>query len=378
MSTNTPVQAPPNFDNMLHSRTGMHSHGEAYMHGGHGSNFGMFTGLNNSYGLTGYGGDQGMGKNGVDMMMDHGSQYNDPSHFTDDQLQMYAQHAGYGSYGGDQQAHGSRGNATPARKARKQMTRDDDGEGTAPPLSKKDRKKNRDYAKQAKKDKASRKNRKDSVHDYDVSGEQQTGNFFTDENFGNIPIANDTGRGFDQTFGQNMPNITYPMTTFEQQQAPTLTASPTDIGFDFKGGLPLPSTMPNFQNNSTGITPHFNNFSFGDTNNFGSHGADFPMQTTEFDGFEDYTHFGGNVNDNGMATLNSSFSSSNDTSTAGSQGDQTLPSMQFSADDGAGLRLANTWMPDTTGTGMGMGMGDDGQGEQDHDMFSFVNHESFH
>lgn len=360
------MQTPPNFDSMLHSRTGMHAYGDNYTHESNASHFqAPFTGLNNAYGPGTYGAMS-------NMVPDQEAQT--PRIFlqTADQLQMQAQRGGfegsgdgfegYGASTGDQDGCAQYGGpATPARKASKKAGghKNKGGENSVPtPLSKKSKRTGQDTAKGNLKRNDGRKQRKDSVMQVDdavVDNLQQqqalpfNEDFYTHanhDNFGNIPIANDTGCGIGGNFGGqingNVPNFSFPFITPGPQQVKPLTSSPADMngGFTtggFVAGLPARHNSGNIGN--TGITPAFNSFGF-DT------GSNFTMPSNNSLDNSDYGAFGGSSNG-----MNSSFSSSGsgEVSTNGSQSDQAA-TMSFNAGAGA---------DGTAGVGLGMDMGTD-------------------
>lgn len=347
------MQAPPNFDSMLHSRTGMHAYGDNYTHESNASQSqAPFTGLNIAYGPGTYGAMPYM-------VPDQEAQIPRVFQQTADQLQMQAQRGGFEGYGasaGDQGGRVEYGDsATPARKASKKAGNTGEG-GDPTPLSIKTMKKSQDSGKGNLKRDAGRKQRKDSVMQVDdavvTNFQQQAPPFHNDsythtnnDNYGNIPIANETGLGIGSNFGgqvnSSVPNFSFPFNIHDTQQMQPLAASPTDMNGDFTangfvGGLPAPHNGGNSGN--TGITPDFNSFSFDAGANFNMPG------NNNFDNI-DFGAFGGSSNG-----LDGSFSSSGsgDVSTNGSQSDHAT----MSFDAGAGADGA-------TGVGLGMSMGTD-------------------
>lgn len=327
-------------------------------------------------------------------MVIHGSQFNSPPQHVPDQLPIHAQGINYGGFGEDQQTYGGRGDGAPVRKARRQTSRRKEDDGGATPLSKKHKKKDHDSTKQSKKEKIEHKTqRKNSVQNFSFAGDEQraAGKFFTEDNFLSMDLQSETELGASHTFGAGMPGTIIPLNTQSGQRAAKLTASPTAIDYSFFSGLPLPPSTYGINSISTGITPQFNTFTFGDSSaGSNNHNAGLAMPSTEFNvggesGFNNFDFSGADSMSN-YTTNNGSFSSSNGMSTVGSQSDQVLPGIYFGADaggiKGAGLGLDNTWMPRASGhdTDMGMGTGMDmiggAGGEHDHDIFSFA--DSFH
>lgn len=366
----TQAQPPPNFDNILHSRTGMSVYGGDYMDDIQNYNFAApFSGQSTNYAPGSFNGGEIVGVSGGDMMVDQGSYF---AGLTADQLQMHAQNNEISGFGNKQQSYDRDGvAASTPRTAMKQSSRAAEEQGSTTPLDKKSKKnKSQDSTKRATKQRGGgNKARKDSAHERHNSDEQQA-IVYNNDIFGNIPISNDTGRGFGQVYDQGMPNFSTPLTTYEHQPAPTLTASPTAMG----GGFDFSAAGFGNANNGTGITPYFNNFSFGPNTN-GGDGYAMPGA----DPNTGYGHVGplDGMGGNGMSTNPTSFSSSNNTSVTGSQGDQSFSGMQFITGGGAenGLGLGDVYMPEM-GTSMTVDMG--GEGEQDHDVFSLLNHEGQH
>lgn len=348
---------------MMYARTGLHTYDPAY-NGEHPvSQFGVpFDGLNTSYGPGAFGHGGHITTNPGEIL-DSGSQMNSPPQLTADQVQVHAQNAEYGGYGSGmhRQGHDHYGDATPPRKAKKQNSRKETDEIKSTPTSKKSKKKDQGMTRQVKKDASSRKQRKDSAHGSYHNTDHQMGDIFTNDTFGNISIAKDTGSGVRHVHDQGMPDLSIPSVGYEQQQPPMLTTSPTDmVNGDFK----FPVTAPTYGNNSTGITPHLNNFSFDSGIGID---ADFTMRTGEVGAHVDC---GGEVSIGGTGSMHTSFSSSNDVSAAGSLSDQTMPSWGMHGGAHAGVGLAGGWVP-ANSVGMGMDMIDDGE----QDPFSFLNDE---
>lgn len=344
----SPLPPPPNFDRMLHSRTGMHTYGAEFGHYNGESNFGgMMAGMRNESG------NQNTSPGGYGKMAGQGHDGFSQSQYADDFV-------------------------VPARRAMKQSAHREGSVGTATPVGKKTKKKNRDAISAAPK----RTSRKDSDHGGELGGEQRAAADFNSDfdHFGKIPIANDTGRGYAQT----MPNFSNTFTTYPPPPAPTMTASLTDLEKNnFMAGLPSMTYNTTTTANSTGITPQFNDFNFA-SGDHSTLGDGLIMPTTEaghgsFDSFGTVNSFGGDGMRGVNNTQNSSFASSNDTSVAGSLSDQMLPSMHFGGhdDDAVGLGLGGPWASQGSDVVMSMDMrmememGD--EKAQDHDMFSLLN-----
>lgn len=339
----TPMPPPPNFDRMLHSRTGVHTYGGDFSNFGDESNFGGMMG-----GMQKETGNQNARMGGYDNQE-------------------------YGGYGQSEDF------ATPARKVMKQSARYEGSDGTATPVGKKTKKKSQGTTTSG----AKQNPRKDSVRGGELNGEQHALAAFDSnfDHFGNITIANDTGRGYG-------PNFSSPFPTYPPAPPPTNTASPRDIeNNNFMAGLPSMTYKHTNNANSTGITPQFNHFSF-DAGDHNTVGDGLIMPTTEsgpgsFDPFGVGNSFSGDGLRGLNSTHNASFASSNETSAAGSLSDQTLPRMQFSGhdEDAAGLGLGGPWTTQASDVAMSMDLGMEmetgDEKAQEHDMFSLLN-EAWH
>lgn len=364
------MQTPaPSFENLLQQQTGVNSYGEDVTGHQRQNYCGVFSGLNTSYGPLSQSDNGFPGMRGGDTIANHG--FGGPQQLTADQLQMRTAQDQFG--GNLHQANDKKDNQnSPVRKVKK-YEGTADGQGRATSAKKKDKKSKHSSEHGPKHDAT---DSKPVTSQLPQNADEILPNI-SDNSFGDIPIANDTGRGsgFSKEFLASMQGfdpLTMSFNTVQQQQQhaqePTLTASPTDLG-DYMPALPsqnqnnysLHGSHVGGGNMRTGITPHFNEFGFTDINNNGHyHDIAMPNLYNE-DGF-DKNNYGGM--DMGMGTgadmvtptnanfgmysdnTNSSFSSSTGTATTldSSQSDQaTVPrasGMQYgvAGDEGP-------WMP---------------------------------